>query len=236
MGLAIPVEQVPTAGLAPTCLNEAIGEGFAVVSQHRLNGGEGLLFGLIHEHACILRGLAASDLQIHHPARRPADSHVQVAHLPLVGQMLDVDVHITRFVAFERLGPGGSAGILSSQFRSVVTSRRLSIRCKPERNSRVFRSSRVTISRSSRPRRRKERAASNSSSCSGGSVASRQVVPRMRPAMDIILVPPTANRRYRQAGQLAIADADGGRLELGMNLRCGGGLLMQLDEHDSASR
>src|SRR5690554_5814969 len=110
------------------------------------------------------------------------------------------------------------------------------MRCRPERDSRGFRNSRATTSRSSRPRRRNSQAAISTSSCSDVRVASRFMT-RERLVMDIVAVPPAPDGLGGDAilaGQLAIREAGGYRLDLGPELRCRRGLLIHLDVHEPA--
>jgi hypothetical protein len=121
VGQALLIEGMAPAGLALTCPREAIRERLAVVGQHRLDLEGRLLLHLLHKRPSILRGLAASDLQVD-PACRTVDGNVQVALLLLVGhlrQVLDVDMHVARLIVLEGLVPGllVATGILPSQFR-----------------------------------------------------------------------------------------------------------------------
>ena len=95
IGLARLIGGMATAWLALIGSREAIREGLAVVGQHGLDHKGGPLFHPLHERLRVLRGLAASDLQIY-PSGRSVYGHVQVAFLLLIGrlgQVLDVDVY-----------------------------------------------------------------------------------------------------------------------------------------------
>lgn len=81
------------AGLALTCPREAIRERLAVVGQHRLNLEGRLLLHLLHKRPSILRGLAASDLQVD-PACRTVDGPMCQRSCRLI---ISVDNHALLF-------------------------------------------------------------------------------------------------------------------------------------------
>ena len=104
--LACLVKHVLAAGLALTAGKQPIGELRAIVGQHL---GDPDRASLVH---CLQKGLgigcrlAALDLH-EHPARGPVDGHKQIAALAFIGhlgQVLDVHMHIARFIELEALG------------------------------------------------------------------------------------------------------------------------------------
>ncbi len=240
MCLALLVKRMPAAGLALTCTCEAIGKRFAVVSQHRLDLEGRLLFHLLHERASILRGLTASDLQIH-PTRGAIDGDVQVAFLLLVGhprQVLDVDVHIPRFVVLEGLVPRFLviSDVLPSQFRqcrhAAPLEHAMQAGARQPGVQELTRHDEEIIQAEA-----KEFACCDQHLLLLGRERGQQVVTRVRSIMDIVTVAPAPYGRGGDtilASQLAIRDAGGRCLDLGPDLRCRGRLFMQLDVHELA--
>ena len=93
VGQALLIEGMAPAGLALTCPREAIRERLAVVGQHRLNLEGRLLLHLLHKRPSILRGLAASDLQVD-PACRTVDGPMCQRSCRLI---ISVDNHALLF-------------------------------------------------------------------------------------------------------------------------------------------
>ena len=93
MGLTRLIEVMATAWLVLTGSREAIREGLAVVGQHRLILEGCLLLHLLHKRPSILRGLAASDLQVD-PACRTVDGPMCQRSCRLI---ISVDNHALLF-------------------------------------------------------------------------------------------------------------------------------------------